>query len=45
MLSDLHTEAMNYTAAHTLSIGMLVVAFVVLSIVYSTQRRFAQVIA
>lgn len=40
-----HTEAMNYTAAHTLSIGMLVVAFVVLSIVYSTQRRFAQVIA
>lgn len=40
-----HTEAMNYAAAHTLSIGMLVAAFVVLSIVYSAQRRFAQVIA
>ncbi|MFC6439794.1 molybdate ABC transporter permease subunit [Bowmanella sp. JS7-9] len=40
-----HTEAMNYAAAHTLSIGMLVAAFVVLSIVYSAQRRFAQVVA
>jgi molybdate transport system permease protein len=40
-----HTEAMNYAAAHTLSIGMLVAASVVLSIVYSAQRRFAQVVA
>lgn len=40
-----HTEAMNYSAAHALSIGMLVAAFIVLSIVYSAQRRFSQVLA
>lgn len=38
-----YTEAMDYAAAHTLSLGMLVAAFVVLSLVYTAQRRFSLV--
>jgi len=38
-----HAEAMNYGAAHSLSLGMLIAAFVVLFIVYGAQKRFDQV--
>ena len=38
-----HAEAMNYAAAHSLSLGMLITAFVVLFIVYGAQKRFDQV--
>lgn len=33
-----HTEALNYTAAHKLSLGMIAVALVVLTIVYGRRR-------
>ena len=35
-----HTEAMNYAAAHRLSLLLLVFSFVVLFVVYSMNRRF-----
>lgn len=35
-----HTEAMNYAAAHRLSLMLLVFSFVVLFVVYSLNRRF-----
>lgn len=38
-----YAEAMDYAAAHTLSLGMLIAAFVVLSLVYTAQRRFSLV--
>lgn len=38
-----HAEAMNYAAAHQLSLGLLLVAFMVLSVVYSVSRRFEAV--
>ena len=34
-----HTEALNYTAAHTLSLGMIAVSLVVLAIVYGRRRN------
>jgi molybdate transport system permease protein len=34
-----HTEAMNYSQAHQLSLGLLLTAFVVLFIVYGLNRR------
>lgn len=38
-----HTEAMNYAAAHQLSLLLLVFAFLVLFVVYSINRRFETV--
>ena len=35
-----HAEAMNYGAAHSLSLMLLVFSFVTLFIVYSITRRF-----
>jgi molybdate transport system permease protein len=35
-----HAEAMNYTAAHRLSLLLLIFSFVVLFLVYSINRRF-----
>ena len=35
-----HTEAMNYVAAHRLSLLLLVFSFTVLFVVYSINRRF-----
>jgi molybdate transport system permease protein len=35
-----HTEAMNYAAAHRLSLMLLVFSFLVLFVVYSINRRF-----
>lgn len=35
-----HAEAMNYAAAHQLSLILLIFAFFVLSVVYSVNRRF-----
>ncbi|AQZ96341.1 molybdate ABC transporter permease subunit [Halopseudomonas phragmitis] len=35
-----HTEAMNYAAAHRLSLMLLIFAFITLFIVYSINRRF-----
>jgi molybdate transport system permease protein len=34
-----HAEAMNYDAAHQLSLGLLVFSFAVLVLVYGWQRR------
>lgn len=36
-----HTEAMNYAAAHRLSLLLLVFSFLVLFVVYSVNRRFS----
>lgn len=35
-----YAEAMDYAAAHRLSLGLLIFAFVVLVAVYSFNRRF-----
>lgn len=35
-----HTEAMNYSQAHQLSLGLLIAAFAVLFIVYGLNKRF-----
>lgn len=35
-----HTEAMNYAAAHRLSLMLLIFAFITLFVVYSINRRF-----
>ena len=35
-----HTEAMNYAAAHRLSLLLVVFSFAVLFVVYSINRRF-----
>ncbi|WP_341939504.1 molybdate ABC transporter permease subunit [Marinimicrobium sp. C2-29] len=35
-----HTEAMNYDAAHSLSLMLLIFAFITLFVVYSINRRF-----
>ncbi|MDZ7641419.1 MAG: molybdate ABC transporter permease subunit [Desulfurivibrio sp.] len=35
-----HAEAMNYDAAHTLSLMLLIFAFITLFVVYSINRRF-----
>jgi molybdate transport system permease protein len=35
-----HAEAMNYEAAHSLSLMLLIFAFATLFVVYSLTRRF-----